>query len=70
MFPVTISFNLYLEFILREVNKNIKLNGQCINNIRYIRYTTDDTVVFGNNIESLLKIVKRIVDVSKLWIVS
>lgn len=63
-------FDLYSEFILREalnkVNEDIKVNGECINNIRY----TDDTVVFANNMSSLQKIVNRIVDISKSWFVS
>jgi hypothetical protein len=64
VFLSSLLFNLYLEFILGEalgeVNDDIKVNGECINNIRY----TYDIVVFVN-MSSLQKIVNRIVDVSK-----
>jgi len=58
-------FNFYSKFILREaldeVNEGIKVNGKCINNIRY----ANDTVVIANNMSSLRKIVDRIVDTSE-----
>lgn len=58
-------FNLYSEFIiseaLDEVNECIKVNSECINNIR----CTDDIVVISNNMLSLQNIVDRLVDTSE-----
>jgi len=60
-------FNIYLEFIFREalegIEDGIKVNGECLNNIRY----ADDTVIFINDIVGLQYLMDRVVEVSERY---
>jgi len=60
-------FNIYSEFIFREALKGIedgiKVNGECLNSIRY----ADDTVIFTNDIGGLQYLMDRVVEVSERY---
>ena len=66
MYIVTLIFNLYTEYIMRnaglaEAQAGIKIAGRNINNLRY----TDDTTVMAESGEELKSLLMKVKEESK-----